>query len=143
MAKKTLDALARSYLQLLAEEGYRPEYERLGDTYGAVSFKSEGERFALLADENDEHFFHLSVAYTLDGIDLGAAVDRANELNETLKAVKVSASGRGAEAGVRFSIEAYLDVPANIDHVEGALRLLRNAAGAFFQASRPAEALDA
>ena len=141
MSKKTEVTLATRYLDLLSEEGYRP---KLGPTHGCpvITFKHEGDEFLLFVDEDHETFFHLGIAYDLGPIDVPTALDRANQLNEELKVVKVTIAAE--DRSVRFHVEAFLDqAPARMEQVERSLGALSNAAERFFEAPAPVRQLDA
>jgi hypothetical protein len=144
MARKaTVKPVAKHYFDLLAEEGYRPKVSRSDDNQSALRFKSEGVGFLLIVDEDDDSFFHLSLAYELgDGVaDMAGAMSRANDLNADYKAVKVTV--HPAERGVRFHIEAFFDAPATLPVIQRSIGALRNAARAYFEPARPADRLDA
>ncbi len=104
--------------------------------------KSEGESFLLFVDEDDEGLFHLGSWYDVGDLDLGAAVDRANELNEQLRLVKTSVGLE--DRVVRFQVESFVDdAPASVEQVERALSAARGAASIFFEPARTADYLDA
>ena len=144
MARRaTVKPVVKHYLDLLAEEGYRPKVTPSEDDHSVVRFKSEGTAFLLFADEDDEAFFHLATGYELgDGVaDMAGAMSRANDLNADYKAVKVTV--HPAERSVRFHVEAFLDTPATLAVIQRSVGALRNAARAFFEPARPADRLDA
>ena len=135
--------LAARYLELLADEGYRPKLDgtETGDRNLVIRFKLEGQKFVVLVDEDDEGFFALGLSYDLGDVDLATAKDRANELNEQLKAVKVIVSAQ--DRCVRFHVEAFLESPATLPVLERSMVALRNAAASFFEPARRADQLDA
>ena len=142
MAKKTRVNLAARYLDVLSEEGYRPKLETTDDNHAVIVFNSERESFLLFVDEDDESFFHLGSGYELGELDIPAALNRANELNEQLKVVKVTVAPE--ERAVRFHLESFLgEAPPKMDHVKRAVSAVRNAAAKFFEPIRPAVHLDA
>jgi hypothetical protein len=145
MATKTdpTGTLAARYLELLSDEGYRPKLDdtEAGDRNPVIRFKSEGQKFVVLVDEDDEGFFALGLSYELGDVDLVTAKDRANELNEQLKAVKVIVSAD--DRCVRCHVEAFLDAPATVPVLERSIGALRNAAASFFEPARRADQLDA
>jgi hypothetical protein len=133
--------LARSYLDLLAEEGYRPKRERCGETSGVITFKSEGDGYILLVDGDDSQFFHLATAYALDALAPTEALERANRLNDQAKAVKVTVHPE--EGAVRFHIEAFVGQPVDLEVFERSLGAIKNAATLFFRPAPRADHLDA
>lgn len=143
LARKTKAAgtLAERYFDLLSEEGYRPKLEPTGDRTSTVAFKAEGQAFVLLVDEDDEDFFAIGLAYGLGDVDPAAAMNRAHELIDQLKVVKVVVAPE--TRGVRFLVEVFLEAPATMRLVDRALAALRNTARAFFEPARTADHLDA
>ena len=115
--------------------------DEAGDRNPVIRFKSEGQKFVILVDEDDEAFFALGLSYELGEIDLATAKDRANELNEQLKAVKVTVSAE--DRCVRFHVEAFLESPATVPVIERSIGALRNAAASFFEPARRVDQLDA
>jgi hypothetical protein len=134
--------LARRYLDLLADEGYRPTVASDGDEPTVLSFKSEGEMYLLLVDESDQQFFHLATAWDLGDADLALATSRANELNEELKGVKLTVWA--PEKSVRLHVECFVDeAPASMAVIERSLAALRLGTSRFFEPLPVREHLDA
>jgi hypothetical protein len=142
MATKSARNLAARYLDLLAEEGYRPGLDGADDRHAVISFKSEGETFLLFVDEDDDNFFHLGSWFEVGDLELATAVDRANELNEQLRVVKTTIGLE--DRVVRFQVESFLDdPPASLELIERAVIAARSAASLFFEPARTVEHLDA
>lgn len=142
----TAKPVADAYVDILAEEGYRPKIERgeSDDTSTVIHFKSEGIRYRLFAYEDDPEYFRLGVSYDLgEGPHDAALLARiANDVNDRLKGVK-AVLGLD-QNGVRFVVESFLTgqkVTAAL--VERATSALRSAADDFFAARRPPDHLDA
>lgn len=139
-SKREKIRVADAYLELLAEEGYRPE--RQGDEHGGdIVFKSEGALFRLGVDEVDRDFFSLSLCYGLE--DEGVAIERllhaANGANEYWKVVKVTIHPAGE--AVRFQYEAFGQLTPAI--LQRAIQILRLTCDRFFgeiRESAPAKA---
>lgn len=139
-SKREKIRVADAYLELLAEEGYRPE--RQGDEHGGdIVFKSEGALFRLGVDEVDRDFFSLSLCYGLE--DEGVAIERllhaANAANEYWKVVKVTIHPAGE--AVRFQYEAFGQLTPAI--LQRAIQILRLTCDRFFgeiRESAPAKA---
>jgi hypothetical protein len=141
IAMKPAANVTRRYLDLLAEEGYRPKLEGATDLHTIISFKSEGEAFMIFVDEDDEAFLHVGSFYELGEVDIDSALCFANDLNERLKAVKVTIAPDDGAA--RFYVETYLDDAPAVKHIERAVDLLRGAALEFFEPARALDRLDA
>jgi len=141
MAMKSAANLAERYLDLLAEEGYRPKLEGSSDVHAVISFKSEGESFMVFVDEDDESFLHVGSFYELGKIEADSALSLANELNEQLKVIKITVSPQ--DNAVRFHVESFLDEAPAMSHIELAVSSLREAAVEFFEPARSADHLDA
>jgi hypothetical protein len=138
---KAAGTLAGRYFDQLAEEGYRPKLEQTEDRTSTVAFKAEGLTFVLLVDETDEDFLGLGLSYALGEVDPVAAGNRAHELNDQFKVVKVCVDSQ--DRSVRFMVEVFLEAPATMRLLGRAMSALRNAAKAFFEPARPVEHLDA
>lgn len=84
-------------------------------------------------DEDDAPFFHLGIAFELapEWQDVSAAMERANELNEELKAVKVTIHPEDRSA--RFHVEAFIDAPATMAVISRSVVALRNASRQLFE----------
>lgn len=134
--------LASRYMDLLAEEGYRPQVASDEEGPTVINFKSEGEAFLLFVEERDPTFFHLGSGYELGDVDLAAAVSRANDLNEELKGVKLTVWA--PDRSVRIHVEAFLDEPpVSTGVLERGVGAIRNAARKFFEPARAPDHLDA
>jgi hypothetical protein len=143
MARKLkLPPVATQYFDLLAEEGYRPTCNRIDDTVSAVLFKVEGTKVVVFSDEEDESFFHLGVAVELnEGMEIPWALDRANHLNDDLKAVKVTI--HPDDRSVRFRIEAFLPGPPTLEMIQRSVGAIGNAEKQFFATEEAPRRLDA
>lgn len=137
MARKTATPAAATRLfDRLAEEGFRPKLEVDDETHSTISFKVEGRHFLSFVDEEDPGFFHLGLCYELpEGMTLPWALDRANALNEELKAAKVTV--RAEEREIRFHIELFVDGAPAPDLLERSVSVLRLASKKFFATERP------
>lgn len=105
---------ARIYTDYLASEGYRPE----SDSDGDIRFKSEGFKYLIIIEEDDEKFFHLLFPgfWNLDSDEAVAeAAEAVNHVNRTTKFAKLSI--RSSNNNVDASIEALLDDPADVRKV--------------------------
>ena len=138
--------VAAAFLDVLAEEGYRPKVDgdREDERSSCIAFKAEGTTYLLFAYEDDPEYLRLGVSYDLgDGRDDTAALAAvANQVNEQVKGVKAVLSTD--DRSVRFSVETFLTgqrVTGAL--IERALGALRKAADDFFEARRPPERLDA
>lgn len=77
------------YFKYLAEQGYRPEYDKDGD----VSFKKEGGTYLVMVDEKDELFFQLAYPNfwpLKSDEERKRALEAANFANTKTKVTKVS-----------------------------------------------------
>jgi hypothetical protein len=142
MAKKTgSPTLASRYVDILTREGYRPSIVSRGEAT-IVAFECQGEGYLLLVEEPDPAFLHVATGYPLGESELALAVSRANDINEELKAVKVTVWA--PDRSVRIHVECFLEEsPASLDLIERALTGIRVAAKKFFDPTRTAEHLDA
>ena len=141
-ASSASGTVTRRYLDLLAEEGYRPSVVSHAGEPTVLSFKAEGEAFLLLVDDADPGFFHLGSAFELGETDLTLATSRANELNEELKGVKVTVWAQ--DRSVRFHVECFVDdAPASIGVLERSIAAIQLASRKFLEPARPREHLDA
>ena len=139
--KATPKPAVKHYLDLLADEGFRPTLTR-DERQSILRFKWEGVAFLLIVDDEDDDFFHLALSYALgDGVDVAAAISRANDVNQGYKAVKITI--HPAERSVRFHVEAFLESPATFRILERSVAALKDAARAYFEQARPADRLDA
>lgn len=140
--RKASRSLASRYVDLLSEEGYRPRIASEDEGPTVIHFKSDGEAFLLLVEDEDPSFFHLASAYDLGDVDLAAAMSRANDLSEELKGVKVTVWA--PDRSLRLHVEAFLDEPpVSLAVLERGLGAIRNAAHKFFEPARAPDRLDA
>jgi len=97
-------------LAFLTEEGYVPQT----DGAGAIAFKREGRVFLSFATDDDPNYFNL-YCYMNYG-DLIASRDKAlaaaNEVNRSLKAIKITLLDDNDPNQVSFGIEALLADPS-------------------------------
>ncbi len=96
-------------LAFLTEEGYVPQ----SDGAGAIAFKREGRVFLSFAADDDPNYFNL-YCYMNYG-DLITSRDKAlaaaNEVNRSLKAIKITLLDDNDPNQVSFGIEALLTAP--------------------------------
>jgi len=96
-------------LAFLTEEGYVPQT----DGAGAIAFKREGRVFLSFATDDDPNYFNL-YCYMNYG-DLITSRDKAlasaNEVNRSLKAIKITLLDDNDPNQVSFGIEALLADP--------------------------------
>ncbi len=135
----------QAYLDLLAEEGYRPRAEGAqGDKNPLVVFKAQGTSFLLFVDEEDPSYFRLGVYYLLPPGDHDTLrlAELANDQNSRWKGVKtvLELEDRG---GVRFVVETFLTGPATRELFGRSMGALASVSDEFFGALRPPERLDA
>jgi hypothetical protein len=142
MARSASHGLADRYLELLANEGYRPKLERHPEQphLARVEFKAEGAKFNVFLDEEDPGFFQLSLAFDLGArnLDDTALLAAANHLNDEMKAVKVTVD-RDANLA-RFHYEAFVEGPPSSEILERSMFQLRRASDDFFERIRSVEA---
>ena len=119
------------FVELLAEEGFRPRVEGEGDE-AFISFKWEGVSFLMVPDPAESRFFHLVARYELPrplDYDLLLA---ANELNAAWKVVKAVVVA--AEGAIDFHFEAHLGEQGSMAPLLArALPALRSGAAHFFK----------
>lgn len=142
----TARPVAAAFLDVLAEEGYRPKLDRdcSDENTSCIAFKSERTTYLLFAYEDDPEYLRVGVSYDLgEGPDDAAALAAlANRVNDQVKGVKTVLAPD--DHSVRFVVETFLTgqrVSGAL--VERALGALRKAADDFFEARRPPERLDA
>jgi hypothetical protein len=139
-----MPTLVSRYLEVLTEEGFRPQVVSDEDEDGPtiINFKAEGEAFLLFVEDGDPHFFHLGSGYELGDLDVAAAVSRANDVNEELKCVKVTVWA--PDHSIRIHVEGFIDEPpVSIDVLERSVGAIQNAARKFFEQARAPDRLDA
>jgi hypothetical protein len=133
------------YLNLLAEEGYRPRSHPRsnGELVGLVTFSARGAHFILFACEDDPGYFRLGCEYELGAAphELPLYVGAANVVNEAAKGVKVVLAPE--EDAVRFTVETFLTGNATPHLLDRSISALLNAATSFFTERRPPKHLDA
>jgi hypothetical protein len=141
MTTPPASTLASRYFDLLAQEGFRPNVASdEGPTI--ITFRAEGVGYLLLVEENDPEFFHLATAYELRDVDFVATVTRANELNEELKATKITVWP--PDGSIRIHVESYVDsAPVSIGVLERTIGAIQVASRRFFEPARPPDRLDA
>jgi hypothetical protein len=141
-ARSASRGLADRYLELLAEEGYRPRLERHPEQahLSRIEFKVEGVKFNVFLDEEDPAFFQLSLAFDLGARSFGdtALLAAANHLNDEMKAVKATID-RDANVA-RFHYEAFVEGPPSSEILGRSMFQLRRASDDFFERIRPVEA---
>jgi hypothetical protein len=126
---KRMASIGEKYVELLANEGYRPKVET-DDESVEILFKSEGAQYRLGVDSGDPEFFALSLCYGIDeGVPTEQLLAIANDANERWKVVKVTVQPTGEAA--RFQYEAFGQLTA--DTLERALSILRTTCHAFFK----------
>ena len=124
------------YVELLANEGYRPKVDEEGAT--EIDFKAERLHFRMLLDESDPDFVAINLTYTVEE---GHAPEKllavANELNRSVKVVKVLVHPEGH--AVRFAYESLVRGTLDPDLLERAVSFLRSTSDEFFDEIRKAE----
>lgn len=89
----------------LLEEGYNP----LPDGEG-IAFKKEGRTFSTFPDPGDPLFFNLYCYFDFEGRvpSRQAGLEAANDVNRSVKAIKVTLSDPANPSRVGFGVEAPL-----------------------------------
>jgi len=125
---------ARVYMDFLAEEGYRPYMDEDGD----VVFKSEGLTYVIITEEEDEEFVSLVLPnfWSIDSEkELARALKAANEVNRSIKAVKVYVRKDGKNTIA--AVEMFVKTPESFNLVfERSLRALKGAVARFAELMR-------
>lgn len=117
------------YVAFLTEEGYQPKPN--GDA--AIEFKKEGGQFVIVLHEDDPNYFNLVYGVNwkdLSGAERFEALQALNQINQQIKAVKVTLNG----SLLSFAIEALLPAPDAFKAVfERSLVILMTAVNHFGQ----------
>jgi hypothetical protein len=114
------------FLDLLANEGYRPKVIGDGDD-AFVTFKNEGTKFLVIPDPREAAFFHVVLSFEAPEEPLEQLLVKANRINATWKTVKAVVTDHGS---VGFHFEAVLD-----EHTDATV-LLQRAVRVLYDASR-------
>jgi len=106
-----------------------------------IAFKSEGDRYFIVAYKDDEEFLMMGSGWAIGGdADIGKALAIANRTNARKKFVKTAIWPE--EGDVLFTVElAYADVADFRGHFVRLLGALRESAADFFGAMRSDEAV--
>lgn len=126
-------SIGDKYVELLADEGYRPRVESDDDRVD-ILFKSEGVQYCLVVGRDDPDFFALTLCYGVEdeGLTLEQLHALANDANELWKVAKVTVHPAGE--AVRFWYEAFGQLGA--EGLERAIAILRRASDEFFREIR-------
>jgi hypothetical protein len=140
------NSLEKRYLELLAEEGYRPQPDEDGDdeSFNTISFKAEGKTFLLFAYEDDPDYFNVGFSFDLGETshDPAALAALALDVNERVKGVKCSIAPQ--DNAVRFQVETFLGgATASPALLRRSIDALQHAARTFFEKRVPPDHLDA
>jgi hypothetical protein len=124
------------YVELLANEGYRPKVDEAGGT--EIEFKAERLRYRMMLEAVDPEFVAITLDYGIDGEHaLEKLLAVANEFNRRVKVVKTMVHPDGD--AVRFSYEALSPAPLSPEQLERALFFLRSTSGEYFEEIRREE----
>ena len=96
-------------MAFLTAEGYLPT----ADEQGGIAFKREGRVFLSFVGDNDPNYFNLYCYINYEDVltDRDKALAAANEVNRTLKAVKITLLDDNDPSKISFGIEALLPSP--------------------------------
>ena len=96
-------------MAFLTAEGYLPT----ADEQGGIAFKREGRVFLSFTAADDPNYFNVYCYMNFEGVltDRDKAAAAANEVNRTLKAVKITLLDDNDPSKVSFGIEALLASP--------------------------------
>lgn len=96
-------------MAFLTAEGYLPT----ADEQGGIAFKREGRVFLSFVAADDPNYFNLYCYMNFEGVlaDRDKALAVANEVNRTLKAVKITLLDDNDPSKLSFGIEALLASP--------------------------------
>lgn len=124
------------YVELLANEGYRPKVDE--DDATEIDFKVERVRFRMIVDPTDPDFIAISLAYRVEnGHALEQLLTVANEMNHRVKVVKVLVQPDAS--AVRFSYETLVRGALDPELLERAISFLRGISDEFFEEIRKPE----
>lgn len=93
-------------MAFLTAEGYLPT----ADEQGGIAFKREGRVFLSFVGDDDPNYFNLYCYMNYEDVltDKDKALQAANEVNRTLKAVKITLLDDNDPSKISFGIEALL-----------------------------------
>ena len=96
-------------MAFLTAEGYLP----LADENGGITFKREGRLFFSVTSPDDPNYFNVYCYMNYEGLltDRDKALQAANEVSRSLKAVKITLPDDSDPSKVAFGIEALLPSP--------------------------------
>ena len=102
-------------MAFLTAEGYLPT----ADEQGGIAFKREGRMFLSFVTADDPNYFNLYCYMNYEDVltDRDKALATANEVNRTLKAVKITLLDDNDPSKVSFGIEALLASPENFQGI--------------------------
>jgi hypothetical protein len=124
------------YVELLANEGYRPKVDEDDET--EILFKAERLRFRMSLDSSDPAFVAITLSFSVEeGHALEKLLAVANEQNQRAKVVKVLVHPGGKS--VRFSFEALCAGTLPLDLLERAIAYLRGVSDDYFEEIRKAD----
>lgn len=110
-------------MAFLTAEGYLPT----ADEQGGISFKREGRVMLSFVADDDPNYFNLYCYMNYEGVltDREKALTVTNEVNRTLKAVKITLLDDNDPSKISFGIEALLSSPDGFQGVfERALAII-------------------
>jgi hypothetical protein len=127
--------LKQRWMDLLAEEGYRPHLEEDETDPGRsnIAFKAEGVRFILYLHDRDPAFYNLTLTYRLGSYATTpdfALLAAANEENWEAKVAKAIVSLQNRSAS--FNIEVFGEELPSVAVLERMIRQLDESADRFF-----------
>jgi hypothetical protein len=128
--------VTEKYVELLANEGYRPKVDEEDAT--EIEFKAERIRFRMRLDPSDPDFVGITLDYRLEeGHALEKLLAVANEMNRRIKVVKVLVPPDAT--AVRFSYETLVRGTLEPDLLERAISFLRGTSDEYFDEIRKAD----
>lgn len=129
------EALLQSFVDAIEAEGLIAEREEDDDAQ-RISFKSEGDRYFVVAYRNDANFVMIGSGWSLgEHAPLDRALEVANSINARKKFVKVAIWED--ERNVMFTVELCLEPDADpASYFCRLLDVLREAAAEFFASLR-------
>jgi hypothetical protein len=127
--------LKQRWMDLFAEEGYRPhlEEDETDPERSSIAFKAEGVQFTLYLHDRDPGFYNLSLTYRLGNYTTTpdfALLAAANEENWEAKVTKAIISLQNRSAS--FNIEAFSEELPSVAVLERMIKQLDESADRFF-----------
>jgi hypothetical protein len=128
------NALAKRWMDLLGNEGYRPVSEVNEDNpaWSRLQFRAEGKTYMVLVDENDPTFHHVQLAYDLrDRHAPGALARAANHVSQRMKGAKATVDDDASS--VRFHLEWFQEEFPSATLLDRILSQLATAASEYLE----------